>query len=179
MIGVILLVSSIPTIQCIIVTDPPPTELDYKYSYNVEDPSTGDSKSQHEVRYGDTVTSAYSVLDPDGTKRTVQYSADSKHGFKAVIKQEPIYNIQAKPQQYMPNGYINYRYEPELGQQQEYTNGKPVIELSQNVIDQLGYYAKAEGYGHQDVRVYFTPENEVPPQEHTNRGQYFTPAHNR
>lgn len=57
----------------------------FEYSYNIDDPTTGDSKSQHEVRTGDTVAGYYSVLDPDGTKRTVKYTADPRNGFKAVV----------------------------------------------------------------------------------------------
>ena len=79
-----------PAVFGIIVRDPPPSPNDYKYSYNIEDPTTGDSKSQHEVRQGDVVTGAYTVLGPDGTKRTVEYTADAKHGFKAVLTEDPV-----------------------------------------------------------------------------------------
>lgn len=57
----------------------------YKFSYGVEDPLTGDHKSQHEERDGGVVKGSYSVADPDGTLRTVHYTADDHNGFNAVV----------------------------------------------------------------------------------------------
>lgn len=55
----------------------------YAFSYNVQDGLTGDHKSQHETRNGDVVEGHYSLIDADGTKRTVHYTADPVHGFNA------------------------------------------------------------------------------------------------
>ncbi|XP_028169675.1 cuticle protein 8-like [Ostrinia furnacalis] len=52
----------------------------YHYSYSVEDPHTGDHKSQHESRDGDVVKGEYSLLQPDGSFRKVEYSADDHNG---------------------------------------------------------------------------------------------------
>ncbi|CAG9837295.1 unnamed protein product [Diabrotica balteata] len=60
----------------------------YDFAYDVNDPHTGDSKSQHESRHGDFVHGSYSLLESDGTKRVVDYTADSRHGFKAVVHKE-------------------------------------------------------------------------------------------
>lgn len=49
------------------------------------DSHTGDKKTQHEVRDGDVVKGSYSVVEPDGTTRTVHYTADDKNGFNAVV----------------------------------------------------------------------------------------------
>ncbi|XP_065355229.1 larval cuticle protein A2B-like [Calliphora vicina] len=62
----------------------------YKYSYGVEDKLTGDSKSQVEERDGDVVRGEYSLIDADGYKRTVQYTADDHNGFNAVVHREPL-----------------------------------------------------------------------------------------
>ncbi|KAF5299174.1 hypothetical protein FQA39_LY02347 [Lamprigera yunnana] len=62
----------------------------YSYAYDIQDHLTGDSKSQHETRDGDVVHGSYSLIDSDGTKRTVDYVADSVHGFNAVVHKEPI-----------------------------------------------------------------------------------------
>ncbi|XP_061379780.1 larval cuticle protein A3A-like [Danaus plexippus] len=62
----------------------------YSYAYDVQDSLTGDSKSQHESRDGDVVKGSYSVVDPDGTKRTVDYTADPHNGFNAVVRKEAI-----------------------------------------------------------------------------------------
>lgn len=62
----------------------------YKYAYQVQDALTGDNKSQQETRDGDVVTGSYSVQDPDGTFRTVTYTADPINGFNAVVQRTPI-----------------------------------------------------------------------------------------
>ncbi|XP_023954662.1 cuticle protein 7-like [Bicyclus anynana] len=61
----------------------------YGYSYSVEDPHTGDHKSQHETRDGDVVKGEYSLLQPDGSFRKVTYTADHHNGFNAVVHNTP------------------------------------------------------------------------------------------
>lgn len=58
----------------------------YAFEYGVSDPYTGDHKSQWETKdvHG-TVRGSYSLLEPDGTTRIVDYIAD-QHGFRAVVK---------------------------------------------------------------------------------------------
>ncbi|XP_019875356.1 larval cuticle protein A2B-like [Aethina tumida] len=62
----------------------------YSFGYEVQDALTGDSKGQVETRNGDAVQGSYSVVDPDGTKRTVEYTADPLNGFNAVVHKEPL-----------------------------------------------------------------------------------------
>lgn len=62
----------------------------YSFSYDVQDALTGDSKNQHETRSGDVVQGSYSLVEPDGTRRTVEYTADPVNGFNAVVHREPI-----------------------------------------------------------------------------------------
>ena len=62
----------------------------YKFNYGVEDKLTGDSKSQVEERDGDVVRGEYSLIDADGYKRTVEYTADDHNGFNAVVRREPL-----------------------------------------------------------------------------------------
>nr|AWK28349.1 cuticular protein [Nilaparvata lugens] len=66
--------------------DPHP---EYSFAYDVQDALTGDSKSQHESRSGDVVQGSYSLVEPDGTRRTVDYTADPVNGFNAVVHKEP------------------------------------------------------------------------------------------
>lgn len=47
---------------------------------------TGDIKSQWEHRDGDVVKGQYSLVEPDGSIRTVDYTADDHNGFNAVVK---------------------------------------------------------------------------------------------
>ncbi|XP_059473474.1 cuticle protein 19.8-like [Neocloeon triangulifer] len=61
----------------------------YSFSYSVADAVTGDNKEQHESRDGDVVQGSYSLVEPDGSKRTVEYTADPVNGFNAVVNKEP------------------------------------------------------------------------------------------
>lgn len=49
-------------------------------------PHTHDNKAQWETRDGDKVKGSYSLVEPDGTLRVVDYSADAHSGFNAVVK---------------------------------------------------------------------------------------------
>lgn len=60
----------------------------YNFAYDVSDAYTGDVKSQTEERDGDTVKGQYSLVEPDGTRRIVDYTADEHNGFNAVVSKE-------------------------------------------------------------------------------------------
>lgn len=62
----------------------------YEFSYSVNDPHTGDVKSQTESRKGDVLHGSYSLIDADGYLRTVDYTSDAHTGFNAVVKREPL-----------------------------------------------------------------------------------------
>lgn len=47
---------------------------------------TGDNKAQTESREGGVVKGSYSLSEPDGTIRVVDYTADPVSGFNAVVK---------------------------------------------------------------------------------------------
>ncbi|XP_055322962.1 pupal cuticle protein Edg-84A-like [Sitodiplosis mosellana] len=57
----------------------------YTYNYAVSDDFTGDQKSQQETRDGDIVKGQYSLVEPDGSVRTVDYEANDISGFNAVV----------------------------------------------------------------------------------------------
>ena len=61
----------------------------YDFAYAVQDPHTGDVKSQQESRQGDVVKGRYSLVDSDGYERIVDYSADAHSGFNAVVQRVP------------------------------------------------------------------------------------------
>ncbi|XP_048507681.1 larval cuticle protein A2B-like [Athalia rosae] len=61
----------------------------YSYSYDVHDSLTGDAKSQQETRNGDVVEGSYSLVEADGSRRVVHYTADPHNGFNAVVEKEP------------------------------------------------------------------------------------------
>ncbi|XP_014246549.1 larval cuticle protein A2B-like [Cimex lectularius] len=60
----------------------------YSFSYSVNDALTGDSKGQTETRDGDVVQGSYSLVEPDGSRRVVEYTADPVNGFNAVVHKE-------------------------------------------------------------------------------------------
>ncbi|XP_073985536.1 cuticle protein 21-like [Rhodnius prolixus] len=71
-----------------VVTDEYDPNPQYSYAYDVQDALTGDSKSQHESRSGDVVQGSYSLVEPDGSVRTVEYTADPVNGFNAVVHKQ-------------------------------------------------------------------------------------------
>ncbi|CAH1123509.1 unnamed protein product [Ceutorhynchus assimilis] len=75
--------SSIPVVQTRVEPyDPHPI---YGYSYTVHDGHTGDSKYQIETRNGDSVRGQYSLTEPDGSRRIVDYAAEPHTGFNAIV----------------------------------------------------------------------------------------------
>ncbi|XP_026471460.1 histidine-rich glycoprotein-like [Ctenocephalides felis] len=61
------------------------THPQYSFQYGVNDHYTEDVKSQHEVRDGDVVKGQYSLVEPDGSVRTVKYAANDRDGFNALV----------------------------------------------------------------------------------------------
>lgn len=74
--------------------DPAPQ---YSFAYDVQDAVTGDSKAQYETRNGDIVRGSYSLIDADGTRRIVEYTADPINGFNAIVSREPAIAAVAAP----------------------------------------------------------------------------------
>ncbi|XP_056629884.1 cuticle protein 7-like [Diorhabda sublineata] len=68
----------------------------YQFNYAIEDPHTGDIKNQQETREGDVVKGSYSLVEADGSKRIVEYTADAHSGFNAAVHWQPA-AYQAKP----------------------------------------------------------------------------------
>nr|CAD7448234.1 unnamed protein product [Timema bartmani] len=84
--------------------DPNPS---YSYAYDIQDALTGDSKGQQESRQGDVVQGSYSLTEPDGTRRTVEYTADPINGFNAVVHKTPLAAPVAKVAVAAPLGYAS------------------------------------------------------------------------
>ena len=62
----------------------------YEFNYDVHDPHTGDIKQQHEVAKDGAISGEYSLIDADGYRRIVSYTADDHHGFVANVRREPV-----------------------------------------------------------------------------------------
>lgn len=61
----------------------------YDFSYSVQDPTTGDFKSQEESRRNGNVRGQYSWVDADGNRQVVEYQADDQNGFQSEHRREP------------------------------------------------------------------------------------------
>ncbi|CAH2049184.1 unnamed protein product, partial [Iphiclides podalirius] len=66
----------------------PEAPANYDFSYSVHDTQSGDIKQQREQRAGDSLQGSYSLVQPDGVHRIVDYTADEVHGFNAVVRYE-------------------------------------------------------------------------------------------
>ncbi|KAJ8718598.1 hypothetical protein PYW08_002835 [Mythimna loreyi] len=76
----------------------PEAPAHYDFSYSVHDDHTGDVKQQQESREGYAVHGSYSLVQPDGVHRIVDYTADKEHGFNANVRYEgtPVHPAPAK-----------------------------------------------------------------------------------
>ncbi|KAF0757529.1 cuticle protein 8-like [Aphis craccivora] len=82
----------------------------YHFEYGVKDPHTHDIKSQSEVSDGHgNVKGSYSLVEPDGSTRVVEYTADHEHGFNAVVKK-----IDAVHHHYSEHSDIDYHHHKSL-----------------------------------------------------------------
>lgn len=163
---IILIVCIAQSARSIIVKDPPMSDNRYKYAYEIEDPTTGNTKSQHEVRKGDVVNGAYSVLDPDGTHRTVYYTADPKYGFKAIVTQEPVEAVLLDRQ---PSVHLSQ----ELFADIEFSY--PYDSVPENYAIDSDPYAQVSLPVLQSPAIYFTPANEIKNNKRTENRHYFIP----
>ena len=62
----------------------------YDFEYAVHDEHTGDVKEQHESAKDGVVSGYYTLIDADGYKRVVHYTADDHNGFNAEVRREPV-----------------------------------------------------------------------------------------
>lgn len=62
----------------------------YDFKYEVHDPQTGDVKQQHETSNNGAISGQYSLIEADGQRRIVDYTADDVHGFNANVRRESV-----------------------------------------------------------------------------------------
>lgn len=77
-----------PVIAHAVKAEPIDPNPQYHFSYGVSDHHTGDSKHAEESLVNGVVHGSYSLAEPDGTIRTVKYTADKIHGFNAVVEKK-------------------------------------------------------------------------------------------
>ncbi|CAG9814354.1 unnamed protein product [Phaedon cochleariae] len=142
----------------------------YAFKYGVSDPTTGDVKSQKEIRDGDVVKGQYSLVEPDGTVRTVDYIADPVNGFNAVVsKSAPsVHHVERESPvvprvvprvvpPVLPAAYVDLRYPKRV-------IARPVIKYTTALgYGGDGYYNDIyDGYGYvdrYDVNGYYGDAN--------------------
>ncbi|CAI6348546.1 unnamed protein product [Macrosiphum euphorbiae] len=90
----------------------------YNFEYSVNDPHTYDVHSQSEYSDGNGyVKGTYSLVEADGSIRTVEYTADDHSGFNAIVKNEggykaPSYSAPAYKPAYSAPAYSAPAYKP-------------------------------------------------------------------
>ena len=67
----------------------PEKPANYEFKYEVNEPKTGDIKQQFEKAVDGVIKGQYWLIEPDGSKRVVDYTADDKNGFQATVKVIP------------------------------------------------------------------------------------------
>lgn len=88
---------------------------------------TGDLKSQWEHREGDVVKGSYSLMEPDGSIRTVDYTADSHNGFNAVVSKSG-HNVHPAKHHQQPQQREHQQQKPQqLSVQQSYKQ-QPLVQ---------------------------------------------------
>ena len=92
-------IAAAPLVTKTVVSEEYDPNPQYSYGYDIHDSLTGDIKSQQESRDGDVVKGQYSLIEADGTRRVVDYTADPVNGFNALVsKEEPtIAKVAAAP----------------------------------------------------------------------------------
>lgn len=98
----------------------PDTPPKYEFSYEVNDPTTGDSHGHQEARDGDVTQGFYALIEADGTKRIVEYTVNGPSGFQAVVRKEgtpynggvaPVRPAYVQPA-YVQPAYVQPAYRP-------------------------------------------------------------------
>ncbi|XP_042877921.1 uncharacterized protein LOC122256996 [Penaeus japonicus] len=122
--------------------DPDP---EYTWAYEIDAKSTGDMKTAREERRGDVVVGQYSVMDPDGSLRVVDYSVAPGTGFQATVRKELSDSFQSQAardqlQQYSQNNFQNQQRSSSQSQfRSEFENQKnrQQFQNQQNIRQQV------------------------------------------
>ncbi|CAH1637228.1 unnamed protein product [Spodoptera littoralis] len=135
----------------------PEAPAHYDFSYSVHDDHSGDVKQQQESRQGDAVHGSYSLVQPDGVHRIVEYTADKEHGFNANVRYEgtPVHAEPAKIAYAAPVAKIAY-----AAPVAKYAYAAPVAKVAYAApVAKVAYAPAAVSYSH--APVYAAPVAKV------------------
>jgi len=149
-------VKAVPKVAAVAKTVDYYSHPQYSFSYGVNDHYTGDQKSAHETRDGDVVKGQYSLVEADGSIRTVTYTADDYNGFNAVVEKTPgvhavakaVVPAVAKAPVYHQAGY---GHEAHHGHGYGHAHVAPVVKATPLLKAVAPYHGHGGGYhgGHQ------------------------------
>jgi len=83
-----LYVSTLPVQQ--VADGPNEPNPSYAYTYDIKSSDTYDMKSHSESRRDNVTIGEFSVIQPDGIRRTTRYRADPINGFVAEVSYEKV-----------------------------------------------------------------------------------------
>ena len=121
----------------------------YEFNYSVHDEQSGDIKQQQESAKDGVISGQYSLIDADGFRRIVDYTADDVHGFNAQVRREPIegfkapvvHKVIAQPQYHSAPAQVVQKV---ISQPQYYSAPAPVKYVApvvQKIVAQPQYYS--------------------------------------
>ncbi|KAI4459331.1 structural contituent of cuticle [Holotrichia oblita] len=142
----------------------------YSYNYDVSNDETGDNKNKWEKRENNVVRGAYSIVEPDGSTRLVEYTADA-NGFRPIVTKLAASNPAGRfastytvPNSniFRPSG-LTYGNQQHFGANLNYDNyGRNTYPSNfyPNVPSYNGYYNRARFTGYNDN---VSPAPYIPP----------------
>ncbi|PSN37948.1 hypothetical protein C0J52_10426 [Blattella germanica] len=122
----------------------------YEFKYGVHDTHTHDIKEQAERRHGDRVEGHYSLVEPDGTTRTVHYTADKHTGFHAQVSKHGHATHPTTHHRVHPVHAVQVVAAPVHSYGQSYAHATPSIsyETSSHYAPSVSYETSGHSYGH-------------------------------
>lgn len=124
----------------------PQKPTDYSFSYGVKDLHTGDVKHQWEKKNGDQVIGHYSLVEADGSIRSVDYTADKHSGFNAIVKHSGHFQHPVNYRKSNPTSHNNVQVIPR--------NHK----LPENIPEPESQYQIQYVYPNGELATDYTPE---------------------
>lgn len=89
-------------------------EVQYDFAYAIDDAASGLVTDRWEEKRGGVVKGAYSLLEPGGNVRTVDYQVDGGGGFKAIVRTRRPGHYFLSTQEFHKSNQLHPQPSPEL-----------------------------------------------------------------